>query len=369
MIQRSDLVRKAMSCVLIEVELIMAKMTKPAADAVCTMIALGYVEDNGKQAKAMQTNFEYADDKDKADYVDARRRFEATGVDLPIAQSASQATMAYVVAKTPKVSSIGNAARLTDEYWKYLQAITKSANELESAPYGAYIGGMSTTSTLFIVGPSALDQYTPVFRGFAGDDLGNVKTSYAKAKTAINDALKCLNKDQKAKPTGIKVEYADMGQEVTSDLAPGKLFCSYHGMIQAMVKYGTTIDTQSFIFEIALGKNTSKVSSCLACSLFMTANGTPATSTHLGRGDNWNIPPKCSMAMRKNWEDKIKTWYMAGKKRFFAKQQGMSLDDANFLNSLKEQDIPAVFLEALTFEGKFTDKIRATLPDKKQPSP
>jgi hypothetical protein len=76
-------------------------------------------------------------------------------------------------------------------------------------------------------------------------------------------------------------------------LDAGKDVVGYtHGMIQAIYdvklwenengkgKGGTP-------YEIAVGNETTKLASCFPCAVFMEANGFPASSTHLGRGESW----------------------------------------------------------------------------------
>lgn len=329
----------------------MEYLNKAIADAICTIILAGYVKIDGAK-----TQFQYADDAEKKDYLLIQGGLKQLGVNLDVSLSRSQSDMPYILAKTPKIPNIDYAKALTLDYWKYLQAITKSANSLNTAPYGAYIGGMSTISSLFIVGPSSLDQYTPQFR--PADDT-NIKTSYNNAVSATNAALACIKQDKPtAKPTGINVNFSDLNSPITVIFQNGKLFKSYHGMIQAIVNYQTVNDSSKFFFEIALGNNTSKVSSCFPCCTLMTANNTPPTSTHLGRGDNWNIPSNC--AVKGLWEAKIKSYYLSGKESL-----GNLSNVKGFISTLQangaETQIPAVFLEALTFESKFTDKVKLTL--------
>ena len=60
-----------------------------------------------------------------------------------------------------------------------------------------------------------------------------------------------------------------------------------HGMIQAI--YDVTWRKAGTPYEIAVGKFTTKLASCMPCSLFMEATGFPASSSHLGRGESWCI--------------------------------------------------------------------------------
>jgi hypothetical protein len=134
-------------------------------------------------------------------------------------------------------------------------------------------------------------------------------------------------------------------------------------MIQAMVKYQTQI-AKSFLFEIELPTNINKISSCFPCCTYMTANGVPPSSTHLGRGDHWNIPSDASGNPpfgRTAWEGLINTWYQAGKKLLGNSTPAIFATAFKALAAYEQGQIPAIFLEALTFEGNFTDKIIASL--------
>ena len=59
-----------------------------------------------------------------------------------------------------------------------------------------------------------------------------------------------------------------------------------HGMIQAIYK-AYSLGPSCAPYEIAVGDQTTKMASCVPCTLFMLAQGYPPTSTHLGRGESW----------------------------------------------------------------------------------
>lgn len=58
-----------------------------------------------------------------------------------------------------------------------------------------------------------------------------------------------------------------------------------HGMIRSI--YETSRIGQGTAFEMSIGADTFKLASCMSCSMFMTANGVDASSTHLGKGESW----------------------------------------------------------------------------------
>jgi hypothetical protein len=57
-------------------------------------------------------------------------------------------------------------------------------------------------------------------------------------------------------------------------------------MIQAIYK-AYSLGPSCSPYEIAVGAVTTKLASCLPCTLFMVAQGYPPTSIHLGRGESW----------------------------------------------------------------------------------
>ncbi|TCC90062.1 hypothetical protein EZ428_12290 [Pedobacter frigiditerrae] len=327
-------------------------LTKPIADAVCTAIVLGYASKNSN------TIFQYmsaVDEKDSYDKV--KVVFEKLGVNVSVSQSATVQEFGYIIATTPRASTIPAIAAMTDQYSNYIKRLTDAANAAAPPPYGAYIGGMSTVNQCFIVGPSNLELYKPAYR--APDQ--QVAEAYGKAVEFTNSALTAIETIGKPLPIkGYNINLVNTIPKISQKYVVGQLFKSYHGMIQAMSLYSTTIDNNSFIFEIALGKNTQKVSACFPCCAFMTANGKPPTSTHLGKGDNWGIPKSSNMMLQQAWAAKIKEWYLAGKQLMMAKEQ-LKNTFVEFGKENRENDIPGIFLEALTFEGKFTDRINNTL--------
>ncbi len=156
------------------------------------------------------------------------------------------------------------------------------------------------------------------------------------------------------------------------------LFASVHGMTQSIIHYYGNGDPNKVNIELALSKDTCKVASCIPCSLFMWSNGTPATATHFGRGDNWNFPPKAFAQMRmcpnskdltplsgypcvQGWMQHVWSAYDAGRACFAGKPGSWISEDLGFALRLEDDKIPQMFLEALTFESSFLSKMLHTL--------
>jgi hypothetical protein len=189
-----------------------------------------------------------------------------------------------------------------------------------------------------------------------------IAIAYYKARKSTNDAAVAVS-------NGL---LQAIGGNYDVDYIRGHLFGSNHGMIRAMVNsVEPPKDIQSVFAEIALGAGTTKVSSCIPCAIFMQSFGYPASSIHLGRGDNWRIPDSPGKKIRGDWKNAIIGCYLSGVT--LCNPEIDSYGNENLDNVVTkliaerddEQDItphiPGMFLEALTFEGSFMDRIRNTL--------
>ena len=120
-----------------------------------------------------------------------------------------------------------------------------------------------------------------------------------------SDAIKDLNEaslgdaDNEKKAWGMtsinsnQEKLVEKGMYMKDDVNESDVVGYVHGMIQAIYNIKMhekpTDIAKAIPYEIAVGKETTKLSSCVACSFFMEANGYPASSTHLGRSDSWCI--------------------------------------------------------------------------------
>jgi hypothetical protein len=85
----------------------------------------------------------------------------------------------------------------------------------------------------------------------------------------------------------ITLEMRDVyGMEFIGEPGATDVAAYTHGMIQAIYK-AYSLGPSCEPFEIAVGDQTKKMASCLACTLFMYATGYPPTSIHLGSAESW----------------------------------------------------------------------------------
>ena len=139
------------------------------------------------------------------------------------------------------------------------------------------------------------------------------------------------------------------------------LFKSNHGMTQAIMQFGNTMNKgQEMCVEFALSSGTSKIGSCIPCSIFMEASGMPATATHLGCGDNWSIPnlerQQGHMLVRR-WQEYVNSCYNKGCELLRPKYSTLLAT----LGTINTGILPDVFLEALTYEKPFIERMMNTL--------
>jgi hypothetical protein len=333
-------------------------LDKVMADSIATLVAVGFILENNRTSETLFGYEDKVEEKEKHDKLAAA----LGGVGVPVTFSAlkPKGKQPCIFAKTKKTYSEEQLRGIADDLGAQVYTLELKANGNKVPPYGAYIGAKSSVSTIDFVGPSDLELYKPQFRPLA-DGVEDVRNSYGKAVQATNCALKTMKTMNGVRINSrVKITVANLIKEITESYADGYLFKSYHGMIKAMMYYTPATSGEDIFLELALGENTTKVASCLPCSLFMSANDQPATATHFGRGDNWNIPPNGSKGqMRKNWKTLVNQCCEEG----IEKLKGINKKIENAVEYLAENkgSTPEIFLESLTFEGSFMDRIMTTL--------
>jgi hypothetical protein len=144
------------------------------------------------------------------------------------------------------------------------------------------------------------------------------------------------------------------------------LFASVHGLVTSMTTVPPhALEDNNFNIELALSDGTNKVGSCMPCAIFAMSQGAPASFTHFGRGDYWNLPKKCDDAIRYAWGSFVEDCYKAGMRTLRGRIPG------GWLNFFARLDIevangnimyvPEAFLSALTCQSSFLSKMTNTL--------
>lgn len=337
----------------------MTKLTEHSADMLCTIIVLGYLKRHDVTVQYPSVPDGDAKARKEADMHDTLlgRIGMLVGKKIVPSELASQQKMPCIIAKTSQTPDFRSAVAVTDDFRRYIDSLMTHANTLAQPPRGAYIGCMSTVSSLFVVGPSDLELYEPRYRD---TDPAVIGKAYENARKATNDCNECI-RSSRIKPDGIALHV--VCDDVRDDYRAGNLFRSCHGMIRAMTEFATADQSDKVVLEIAMGRNTSKVASCLPCSMFMALNGTPATATHLGRGDNWDLPRSCNAMQRDIWRKGITGFFDEGAKMLPDAVRNSAACKELFDLSMchGRNEIPDIFREALTFEKSFLDRMVSSL--------
>ncbi|XOV80986.1 MAG: hypothetical protein ACFHVJ_08550 [Aestuariibacter sp.] len=385
-------------------------LTSDIADAICTAVVMGYAIQLTSMGFAVEFGYESDDDAEKHEEVESL--FDHLGVTIKCSKLTQKTENPLIVAKDSWVSS-GKSSTVLNHLDGVVSA-AHFANLRLGQPkysgvkyYGAYIGGTYDGSTTNLIGVSKLDQYTSQYRNTTLSE----KMDIAKKFTAANDVSVAVDtflseiSPRVLSNKSIRLNNASGGAfkamtDQEYDESKG-LFKSYHGMIRALKLVPNPSAADTTYFEISAGEDTSKVASCFPCGTYMLAADRPATAVHLGRGDNWNIPDyRVNVTINKHesttlktlmtsdrdtcWAFDITLYYLLGLANL--KRHGLfdtlpfyetadkvnsmlskTKSGKNFVRKLSGEtvdllgDIPAIFLEALTFEKSFTNRISSTL--------
>lgn len=344
-------------------------LTKMEADQLCTVIALGYTKkelvDGRKKSKIIDTEeaeleilrplFRRVDLSAANEQMQTMPRDSSGRVDKSMSSSivaVDDRTQADAVN-----DEISNSAAFLNSY-----VDTKNRSLLK----GAYVGGMDTIGTIEFIGPSYLWQYRGQYRSFTGEEAANIREAYNNAfevsnkvesllKDAVNSHKIFRSSDVRLMEGAEKVKRESWEQNAD-------LFASVHGMTRSIFAYRASADKHLVRIELALSKGTCKVASCIPCAIFMASQGYPASAVHFGRGDNWNFNKDINEEDKpyKDWSKAVLEYYDEGIRVMSGMADNLSEWTAYLANKPKVE-IPKIFLEALTFESSFTDKIRNTL--------
>lgn len=345
----------------------MCMLNRDLADALCVVIACGFMDRmthvSGQPTDSV-TDFIDGGGEDTYKYEALKRELAKARITVSFKTPPDKKKAPFIMAKTRKLTPAVQEG-LQNDMQSWAGPLEEEVNRTEQgALRGAYLGGYSAVGKTEVLGVSDLFQYKPTYR--AGDAAAcgaEIGRAYEGAKAVTNAVVNHLSRPHPFVKKYIHT-IPEERRPVTEPYHEGNLFASVHGMTRAIQRYSPRrdADTHSVRFELALGRATSKVASCVPCSLLMAAMDQPATATHLGRGDNWNFPKGTEADIRDKWHDYVVECYDRGTEKLKV------LKDKPLLNnwftawsSAEKQVLPEVFLEALTYESSFMDKLGRVL--------
>ena len=263
---------------------------------------------------------------------------------------------------------------INDKVNECRKAATTAQGE-EQKLYGAYIGGTynADNSTLRLLGPSKIivKKSEFILNGIGYENLKSEYKIYRELSSFIMNSLK----DAKNKAMiAIKSKYGnkiiidyDYFKEKTlipnnAVLNDGEIFGSVHGLINAIIYYQLGQSSRDVVCEFAFSNDTTKVGSCVPCSIFASSNETPANFTHFGRPQK-NEGYNALDMKRGEWENYVQECFKIGIDivNTMADKHNENIKTAiktvfNYKTNYIGK-IPELFLHSLMYAGSFLGKM------------
>lgn len=355
------------------------ELNKKLADAICTTVTLGFMQrETAKTGVKTKFAFEKNDEKEMHEKLAARINSLSDKQIVSFQQMDDKLVQPFVIAQTKKMNEDNRAgfADLINHRNKLVQLLSNKNNR--PVPfYGAYISGcINGNNTVELSETSSLKLYKRPdgSQGWRIEGLENrtVMNSYNAAKDTTNAINKFLYEHLTEHNSFNDIKFR-LSQEHSPEpqiFQENYLFGSIHGLVNAIIRYNLTdsgvgSDTLATCCELALSDDTTKVASCIPCSIFASSNNTPAPYTHLGRGDNWNLPDPLEGLYnfdikKKQWEKYVTECFSEGYV-LLCKKLNKQLQDLSAVAELStDRQKAEIFLHSLTFEDKFINRMNNT---------
>lgn len=266
---------------------------------------------------------------------------------------------------------------INDKVNECRKAATTAQGE-EQKLYGAYIGGTynADNSILRLLGPSKIITKKRIF-DLDSTILNSLNSEYSTYRelssfimSNLRDAKSKNCKNIANKNIQIDNNYCDTIKLVPENdvLNNGDVFGSVHGLVNAIIYYQLGQSSRDVVCEFAFSNDTTKVGSCVPCSIFASSNETPANFTHFGRGDYWNLPQSTKEyngldIKRREWENYVQECFKIGIDivNTMADKHNENIKTAiktvfNYKTNYIGK-IPELFLHSLMYAGSFLGKM------------
>lgn len=352
----------------------MDTITKEISDVVCTAITLGHiVQFKHTNNKNIQIVCESEDDEKAHNTL--KDTLSTYGCNIDVCKIMPNERKELLITAKDRTYTSESLKKYTEDINRRLQKYNQMINKEKGSAilYGAYIGGKYNVvdEVLQLLCPSQLI-IKPKNYELDGITYNQLQTKYGENIKTINDIISALNsvkeKDITLKLDEIKI--VDNEAKITDK----DIFGSVHGLINAIIHYNiyNSTDKDSIACELACSDDTTKVGSCVPCSIFASSNKTPANYTHFGRGDYWNLPQKSegynALGMKRGeWETYVIECFKTGIDivNTMADKHNENIKTAintiNTICNVNTDKIPELFLHSLMFEGKFIEKINRVI--------
>lgn len=352
----------------------MDTITKEISDVVCTAITLGHiVQFKHTNNKNIQIVCESEDDEKAHNTL--KDTLSTYGCNIDVCKIMPKERKELLITAKDRTYTSESLKIYTEDINRILQKYNQMINKVKGSAilYGAYIGGKYNVvdEVLQLLCPSQLI-IKPKNYELDGITYNQLQTKYDENIKTINDTISALNsvKEKVIKLKLDEIKIVDNEAKITDK----DIFGSVHGLINAIIHYNiyNSTDKDSIACELACSDDTTKVGSCVPCSIFASSNKTPANFTHFGRGDYWNLPQKNegynALGMkRKAWEEYVRECFQIGIDivNTMADKHNENIKTAintiNTICNVNTDKIPELFLHSLMFEGKFIEKINRVI--------
>lgn len=348
----------------------MDTITKEISDVVCTAITLGHiVQFKHTNNKNIQIVCESEDDEKAHNTL--KDTLSTYGCNIDVCKIMPKERKELLITAKDRTYTSESLKIYTEDINRILQKYNQMINKEKGSAilYGAYIGGKYNVvdKVLQLLCPSQLI-IKPKNYELDGITYNQLQTKYGENIKTINDIISKL-KSVKEKYIKLKLEEIKIVDN-EAKITDKDIFGSVHGLINAIIHYNiyNSTDKDSIACELACSDDTTKVGSCVPCSIFASSNKTPANFTHFGRGDYWNLPQKnegynALDMKRKAWETYVIECFKTGidiVNKMSGANKANIKKAINAVYNYKTGNIgkiPELFLHSLMFEGKFIEKI------------
>lgn len=377
------------------------KMNKEQANALCSIIALGFIGQNQREDRTGRTLYIYDDPNDRDDHDKLKDLlFTTFGIDLASnMQNAKDNTgrkifpfiYALPYKDKDRLDFFTAIKEETENIMDLVQLTETAANSIAGPNQfkGAYIGGFIDfeKKELSLIGPSSLYvrdfQYIDPF--YLASNLDVIFTNFSdvttKLKAFLKDKAPALHTEiNAANAYGKVIVSPDLTEELISEGDPReriglknkeKVIASCHGLVTSMYYHSDVDNThlnKGTCIEFSLSDGTCKSASCIPCAIFAAAQGAPASQVHFGRGDFWNLPKlpirnALNKTMEQKWRSFVTACYISASQEIIDRGyfSAITLQMAQLARVIPsdsmETVIPNMFLDALTIDGPFIQKM------------
>ncbi|MDD4113307.1 MAG: hypothetical protein PHC56_09810 [Herbinix sp.] len=378
-------------------------LNKAQADALCAIIALGFVGQNEREDRTDRPIYLYNSEDDRVQHQKlATILKDGFGIDIAVnLQNAKDAVtnrkvhpfiyaLPYGNIDEPRMLTYDEVKVNEEEILDVVQ-ITETAINSLIAPSnrfrGAYVGGFIDykEGKISLIGPSSLYLRERMYLNLDSPSPESVSEMFIEFANVTRETKKFLKECSPSFHTrervyGDIVIAPDLTEAMISEAQPGddrrildegKIFASCHGLITSMYYHsdvGHAHLDDGVCIELSLSNDTCKSASCIPCAIFAASQGAPASAVHFGRGDFWNLP---AITTRESLNPKLENCrsfvidcFTAASLEILERgdfdQTTMQMG-AMVRNQADLVAIPEMFLDALTFEGAFITKMTSYL--------